>query len=151
MNRGAFLKNLSLCIGAVAFSPMLSLAQENRVKIYKINTPVFQLTYTDGQKDIFGNLIKRTLTGYTNMQYGTLNERLHNYKKYHIKDKEENISVILYCEGEETLPMIVQCSNNRSVFSGEEKVIKYTRACIYKNIQVINAPSLPASFAISAN
>jgi hypothetical protein len=83
--------------------------------------------------------------------YGTLDERLQNYKKYHIKDEEENISVILYCEREETLPMIAQCSDNRLVFSGEEKVIKYTRACIYKNIQVINAPSLPVSFAVSAN
>jgi hypothetical protein len=151
MNRGAFLKTLGLSAGAIAFSPLLSFAHENRVKIYKINTPVFQLTYTDGQKDVFGNLIKHTCSGFVNTMYGTLDERLQNYKKYHIKDEEENISVILYCEREETLPMIAQCSDNRLVFSGEEKVIKYTRACIYKNIQVINAPSLPVSFAVSAN
>jgi hypothetical protein len=139
MNRGAFLKTLGLSAGAIAFSPLLSFAHENRVKIYKINTPVFQLTYTDGQKDVFGNLIKHTCSGFVNTMYGTLDERLQNYKKYHIKDEEE------------TLPMIAQCSDNRLVFSGEEKVIKYTRACIYKNIQVINAPSLPVSFAVSAN
>jgi hypothetical protein len=132
MNRGTFLKTLGLSAGAIAFSPLLSFAQKDRVKIYKINTPVFQLTYTDGQKDIFGSLIKHAEIHTVSQRYGTLEERLKYYK-----DREEDISVILYCEEEEILPTLINRTETGEWIS-ELRVWPYSRASIYKNIQVID-------------
>ena len=130
MNRGTFLKNLGLSIGAVAFSPLLSFARKDRVKIYKVNRPVYEITFTNGQRDIFGNLIKHTDVHHVSMRYGTFEERL----KY-CEDKE-NITVILYEKGSQMLKVPMR-SDKTGQWIAEMKEIAYSRASIYEDIEVI--------------
>lgn len=131
MNRGTFLKNLSLSAGAIVFSPLLSFAQKDRVKIYKVDRPVYQITFTNGQRDIFGNLIELTEVAAVSTRYGTFEERLKLYK-----DKE-NISVILYEEGSQMLKTLTGPPDISGQCTYKLKEWKYSRARIYEDIEVI--------------
>lgn len=130
MNRGTFLKNLSLSAGALAFSPLLSFAYKDRVKIYKVDRPIYEITFTNGQRDIFGNLIKFTEVAAVSMRYGTFEERLKLY------EDEENISVILYEKGSQMLEVPMR-SDKTGQWIAQMKEIPYSRARIYEDIEVI--------------
>lgn len=74
MNRRGFLRNIGFVGASIAIAPLVSFVPIPKRLIHKVEFPVFTVFYTDGEKDIFGKLIVKSMHKYVYTYNRTLKQ-----------------------------------------------------------------------------